>query len=164
MRKGEHFHDVRFRLGFLSLLVKPSTFHSSSVLNNLAAQTTLMGAIHLSQMKVGEGLFMYNTNWGIGHCVSNEEEVRMGAFSEGSSLSTWEHIGWTDCDIWVCPRPLSVFNTFSKFILVQVTSLARSTTRTIKLRLMSTAVKLQSMACYSRITLIIIDEQIHNSL
>lgn len=75
MRRGERCHYVRFRLGFLVLVVEPSTLRSSSTLNNLAAQTTLMGAIHLWQMKVGEWLFMYNTNWGIRRCVSNEYEV-----------------------------------------------------------------------------------------
>lgn len=48
------------------------------MLNNLAAQTTLMEVIHLWYMRGGEWLFMYNTNWGIRHCVSNEEELRGG--------------------------------------------------------------------------------------
>ncbi len=35
-----------------------------------------MGMIHLWYTRGGEWLFMYNTNWGIKHCVSNEDELR----------------------------------------------------------------------------------------
>lgn len=46
------------------------------MLNNLAAHTALMGAMHLWEMRGGEWLFMYDINRGIRHCVSNEQEMK----------------------------------------------------------------------------------------